>query len=67
MTRVPGQINTNRPGDVFHSLDKALADQLHPAPHDSESSRLALVVSCYDVMQMNTIGLTNFIQYESTR
>jgi hypothetical protein len=67
LTRIPGKINEEHKGELFHFLDDAVVNQLHPAPHDAESSRLALVVSDHGIRQMNTIGLSNFIQYERNR
>ncbi|CAF0936503.1 unnamed protein product [Rotaria sordida] len=62
LNRIPGKINTQRKGELFHSLDDVIANQLHPALHDPNSSRLALVISTHGMRQWNTIGLSNFIQ-----
>ncbi|CAF3753638.1 unnamed protein product [Rotaria sordida] len=62
LNRIPGKINTQRNGELFHSLDNVIANQLHPALHNPNSSRLALVISTHGMRQWNTIGLSNFIQ-----
>jgi hypothetical protein len=62
LTRIPGKIGKERKGELFHSLQDTIVNQLHPAQHDSDSSRLAFVIYDRGFPQMNTIGFSNFIQ-----